>query len=378
MPKPIRMEDLDRVIKNIVKIFKNREVNLEEDDYVKLSGLFDKFDAPDYHELYSAIDRIGQKLDYKFLIFLANFKEGVLFLDVENSFEKALTAYKKAEYKWFDKLSEQLFYGNIALACLSLQQFHEAIAYLEKAIEIATTREDKASLGRYFQNKGVAHRSNEELSLALECYKNALEISNEINDGFYLVRKSNYDSILEDLARAVSGEKSFPRYHVSDVDTFLLGSIIYKRPMKIFLCHASEDKKDVMVLQQELISRSFDPWLDERKMVAGTEWKTIIRNAIENAEIFLVCITSNSNSKKTGFLYEEISMALEIINSSSNKKDLTIIPLLMEDVPVPDQINQFHAIRHYHKNGFTELVKALNKWARKKGFLISDDLRTDE
>ncbi|GAB1451908.1 hypothetical protein MASR2M47_19640 [Draconibacterium sp.] len=38
--------------------------------------------------------------------------------------------------------------------------------------------------------------------------------------------------------------------------------------LKIFLCHASEDKEKVRELYWRLFNEGFDPWLDEGKIIA--------------------------------------------------------------------------------------------------------------
>ena len=55
-----------------------------------------------------------------------------------------------------------------------------------------------------------------------------------------------------------------------------------KRPLRVFLCHASEDKPIVRELYQRLkFEDGIDPWLDERKLLPGQDFRVKIEDAVE-------------------------------------------------------------------------------------------------
>lgn len=45
------------------------------------------------------------------------------------------------------------------------------------------------------------------------------------------------------------------------------------RPLRVFLCHATADKKEVRKLSQRLQADGIDVWLDEEKLLPGQEWR---------------------------------------------------------------------------------------------------------
>ncbi len=52
--------------------------------------------------------------------------------------------------------------------------------------------------------------------------------------------------------------------------------------LRVFLCHASQDKPTVRELFQRLTEESWiDPWLDEAKLRPGEVWRTSIEEAVE-------------------------------------------------------------------------------------------------
>jgi len=51
-------------------------------------------------------------------------------------------------------------------------------------------------------------------------------------------------------------------------------------PLKVFLCHASQDKTLVRELYQKLSAEGWiDPWLDEEKLLPGQDWDLEIEKA---------------------------------------------------------------------------------------------------
>ncbi len=45
------------------------------------------------------------------------------------------------------------------------------------------------------------------------------------------------------------------------------------RELRVFLCHASQDKPVVRELYQRLLTAGWiDPWLDEEKLLPGQDW----------------------------------------------------------------------------------------------------------
>lgn len=107
-----------------------------------------------------------------------------------------------------------------------------------------------------------------------------------------------------------------------------------KRLLKVFLCHASQDKPIVRELYQRLNAEGWiDIWLDEKKLLPGQDWRLNIEEAVETSDIVIICLSSNSVSKE-GFVQKELRYAKEI---SLEKLEDTIflIPLRIDDCDVP-------------------------------------------
>ncbi len=67
--------------------------------------------------------------------------------------------------------------------------------------------------------------------------------------------------------------------------------------LNIFLCHSSGDKENVRRLHKFLISKGFNPWIDEDNLLAGQNWKLEIQRAVKKSDVVAVCLSPESIEK---------------------------------------------------------------------------------
>lgn len=138
----------------------------------------------------------------------------------------------------------------------------------------------------------------------------------------------------------------------------------------IFLAHASEDKQIVRELYSDLKHYGLHPWLDEEDLEPGVKWDSKIREAIENSRFFIACITSNS-TKKNGYIQKELRVALTELEKKS-PENIYFIPVLFEDVEIPDisvstiNLRDYHAVKIYQKGQRKKLFDFLMKQSKSK------------
>src|SRR5688572_14989689 len=85
-----------------------------------------------------------------------------------------------------------------------------------------------------------------------------------------------------------------------------------KRRLRVFLCHASQDKPLVRDLYKKLNSETWiDPWLDEEKLLPGQDWNLEIEKAVESSDAVVVCVSSTSVAKE-GYVQRELRRVLDI------------------------------------------------------------------
>src|SRR5512141_1313450 len=109
------------------------------------------------------------------------------------------------------------------------------------------------------------------------------------------------------------------------------------RKLRVFLCHASQDKPIVRELCQRLGAEGWiDPWLDEEKLLPGQDWDLEIEKAVEAADVVIVCVSNRSVSKE-GYVQKEIRKVLDIALEKP-EETIFIIPLRLDECELPRRL----------------------------------------
>lgn len=131
------------------------------------------------------------------------------------------------------------------------------------------------------------------------------------------------------------------------------------RKLRVFLCHASEDKPAVRKLYKRLAAESWiEPWLDEINLIPGQDWDLEIKNASRKADAIIICLSKVSVAKE-GYVNKEIRRALDI---SQEKPEgvIYVIPLRLDDCkPSFEQLKKYQWLDYFTTNAHEILLKAL-------------------
>jgi len=110
-----------------------------------------------------------------------------------------------------------------------------------------------------------------------------------------------------------------------------------KRRLRVFLCHASQDKPLVRDLYKKLNSETWiDPWLDEEKLLPGQDWNLEIEKAVESSDAVVVCVSSTSVAKE-GYVQRELRRVLDIALDKLEGA-IFVIPVRLDDCSLPRQL----------------------------------------
>ncbi len=137
------------------------------------------------------------------------------------------------------------------------------------------------------------------------------------------------------------------------------------RPLRVFLCHSSNDKPAVRELYQKLRAEPWiEPWLDEEELYPGQDWNMEIEKAVEAADAIIVCLTKNSINKE-GYVQKEITKALDY---SDYKPEGTvfIIPVRLEECKPPSRLSKWQ-YADYFEGQREEALKRLLSSLKKRG-----------
>jgi tetratricopeptide (TPR) repeat protein len=142
--------------------------------------------------------------------------------------------------------------------------------------------------------------------------------------------------------------------------------------LKVFLCHASEDKPLVRELYYRLRDEGWmDVWLDVEKLMPGQDWHLEIEKAVEDANIVIACISSRSVDKE-GYIQKELRSVLSLAEEKPEGA-IFVIPLKLEDCLVPRSLQDRQWVNYYPSSqrdqAYQRLLTVLRMRAESLGIL---------
>ena len=133
------------------------------------------------------------------------------------------------------------------------------------------------------------------------------------------------------------------------------------RKLKVFLCHASQDKPIVRELCQRLNAEGWiDPWLVEEKLLPGQDWDMEIEKAVEAADAVIVCLSSRSINKE-GYIQKELRFVLDIALEKPEGA-IFVIPLRLDECDIPRRLRSWQYADYFPSNresAYDRLLKSL-------------------
>jgi hypothetical protein len=134
------------------------------------------------------------------------------------------------------------------------------------------------------------------------------------------------------------------------------------RKLRVFLCHASQDKPVLRELYQRLLAEGWiDPWLDEEKLLPGQDWDMEIEKAVEASDVVIVCISAKSVTKE-GYIQKEIRKVLDFALEKP-EDTIFIIPLRLDDCEQPRRLRTWQYVDYFpsdrRERAFQRLLQSL-------------------
>jgi hypothetical protein len=152
------------------------------------------------------------------------------------------------------------------------------------------------------------------------------------------------------------------------------------RPLRVFLCHSSNDKPAVRELYQKLRAEPWiQPWLDEEELYPGQDWNMEIEKAVEAADAIIVCLSKGSITKE-GYVQREIRIALDYADYKP-EGTLFIIPVRLEECAPPKRLARWQYADYFEGQmgrGFERLRTSLEKCANSINLKYSSESDTPD
>lgn len=137
------------------------------------------------------------------------------------------------------------------------------------------------------------------------------------------------------------------------------------RPLRVFLCHSSNDKPTVRELYQKLRAEPWiEPWLDEEELYPGQDWNMEIEKAVEAADAIIVCLSKGSITKE-GYVQRELRSVLDFADYKP-EGTLYIIPVRLEECEPPRRLRAWQYADYFEgqrERAFQRLLISLKRRA---------------
>jgi hypothetical protein len=103
--------------------------------------------------------------------------------------------------------------------------------------------------------------------------------------------------------------------------------------MHVFLSYCRDNLQDVAALRDELISAGESVWWDQ-DILPGQDWQLEIRQAMNAAYAFVLCLSTESQARTTSGIYPE---AMDAIKAYRQYKPGTVflIPVRLSQCDIP-------------------------------------------
>lgn len=132
---------------------------------------------------------------------------------------------------------------------------------------------------------------------------------------------------------------------------------------KIFISYASEDINWARGLHGLLKICDLEPWMAPDDIDPGQRWKDAIRNAVENADFVVACLSQYSVAKR-GYVQREFRLALDLCQEMPSGQ-IFLIPVRITPCTVPDlqvtglNLRELHWIDAFSENSLGKLLSSV-------------------
>lgn len=124
-----------------------------------------------------------------------------------------------------------------------------------------------------------------------------------------------------------------------------------------FISYAKEDIKQVTAISSDLSDNGILPWFDKEMLLPGDDWQNRIEQAIEEADYFLLFMSSQTIDRN-GFKNRELQIALYQQSLRPEGKKF-IIPILINDCKPPRDLSRLHWVKTTDEDWFKKILKAI-------------------
>ncbi|NVD44316.1 toll/interleukin-1 receptor domain-containing protein [Qipengyuania atrilutea] len=143
--------------------------------------------------------------------------------------------------------------------------------------------------------------------------------------------------------------------------------------MQVFVCYPNEVQETAKEVRSFIRSVGLETWFDKDNLIGGDDWDRKRELGLADADL-VVIICSTATTGRNGVYHREIAEAL------AHAKDRRlgtryIIPLRLEDVPLPPELQRLQYIDHHAEFWRRELAIAFEAACRENNAAIPSSLK---
>ena len=135
--------------------------------------------------------------------------------------------------------------------------------------------------------------------------------------------------------------------------------------LNVFLSYSSVDENATSWIYDILTSHKINVWYDKKSLLPGQIWELEIKKAISKSDVVIICF-SNRSIIRPGYYHKEIRLSLDVANNQP-EGTIFIIPVLLEECPLPESLTHIQYIRINENEGMDKLLNALYQRAKAIG-----------
>lgn len=131
------------------------------------------------------------------------------------------------------------------------------------------------------------------------------------------------------------------------------------RQKRVFIIYSNEDKEPVTALVKSLRELGYNPWVDAEEISPGQKWEPSVLKGLADSAVALLIVSKNLNSASR-IVATELNTAMATMRSRDESFS-PVIPVRLDDSPVPDEVKDVHWVDLYKEGGLEQLDRGLKR-----------------
>ena len=152
------------------------------------------------------------------------------------------------------------------------------------------------------------------------------------------------------------GWTKWPILALIDIPLLALAIKVFLLKKTIFLSYSWADRERVIPIYERLKRAGLDVWIDRDQLRGGDDWEERIRSEMLKSRRIVVFLSHSLNDG--GFLLAELGLARAIANDRA-KRGQFLIPVRLENCPIPPILSQWNALDLFEADGERRLFEDL-------------------